>query len=390
MRVLHVSAQRPSHTGSGTTLANLVRVGRERGLTQQVVCGLPLGEVSPLEVPTRPLYFGGEDLPFLLPGMSDVMPYPSSRWRELSTAHIERYCAAWRTHLAREVEAFEPDVIHVHHLWVVAALCAELDVPVIAHCHATGLRQRALAPHLRKIVDPGMRQVDGIVSLTEEQGEQVRAIWPELHVQPVGAGFRAEVFHSRGRRPRPGRITYVGKLARSKGVPWLLEAVEQLRDRRPQVSLVICGLGDTRDSSWMRRLEAPHVQHFGMLTPTGLADLLRESEVFVLPSLYEGYGLVLIEALACGNRLVSTDFPAARLDLAPRIGEALTRIPMPRKYGIDEPHPSAEADFVREIRVALDAALDADPIRESDLSAFSWNAVFDRIFGEWARVTGTA
>ncbi|TNE91321.1 MAG: glycosyltransferase [Deltaproteobacteria bacterium] len=385
MRVLHLSAQRPSHTGSGTTLANLVAVGSERGIVQEVACGLPGGVDLAMPVPTHPLRFESEALPFPIPGMSDVMPYTASRYRDLDESQLVAYRRAWRAHLARVVDQFRPDVIHAHHLWLTTSLATDLGVPVVAHCHATGLRQRALCPHLVDEVDAGIAHAAGIVALTEGQAKQVRTLWPEVPVTPVGAGYRADVFHARHRRPARGRIVYVGKLARSKGLPWLIDAFVRLRERRPEVTLHVCGLGSGEEGEALtRRLREIGAYHEGMLTPSGLADRLREGQVFVLPSLFEGYGLVLIEALACGNRLVATGFDAARDDLKPRVGEALHLVDLPPLLHVDEPDPDALPDFVHRLEQAMDRALDAGPVSEVDLHAFTWESVFDRVARVWA------
>ena len=56
---------------------------------------------------------------------------------------------------------------------------------------------------------------------------------------------------------------------------------------------------------------------------------MRRSTVCVLPSFYEGLPLVLVEALACGCRLVATDLPGVVDELAPRIGAALELVELP-------------------------------------------------------------
>ena len=62
---------------------------------------------------------------------------------------------------------------------------------------------------------------------------------------------------------------------------------------------------------------------------------MRAAHVFVLPSFYEGLPLVLVEALACGCRLVCTDLPGVRSGLLPHLEPVLDRVPMPALAGID-------------------------------------------------------
>ena len=94
-KVLHILSQRPGRTGSGITLDALVRQAGAADWTQRALVGVPAGEVRPEvggldpELVAR-VTFGRDDadLPFPVPGMSDVMPYPSSVWSTLSDRQL--------------------------------------------------------------------------------------------------------------------------------------------------------------------------------------------------------------------------------------------------------------------------------------------------------------
>ena len=74
----------------------------------------------------------------------------------------------------------------------------------------------------------------------------------------VGAGFHDDLFHTRSGVERPrGHLLYAGKLAQAKGLPWLLEAVEALAARRPEVVLHVAGGGSGAEAEELRqRMEA--------------------------------------------------------------------------------------------------------------------------------------
>ena len=172
-RVLHVLSQRPMLTGSGVTLDALVREAAAAGWDQHVVCGVPAEDDSPmvgeLEAShVHPLTFasagGAEDgvLPFPVPGMSDVMPYPSTTWSSMDASQLGLYREAWRAHLSDVIASVQPDVIHAHHGWVLTGITKEVapSVPVVAHTHGTALRQLELCPGLRDEVIESCRGVD--------------------------------------------------------------------------------------------------------------------------------------------------------------------------------------------------------------------------------------
>jgi glycosyltransferase involved in cell wall biosynthesis len=162
--------------------------------------------------------------------------------------------------------------------------------------------------------------------------------------------------------------------------------------RLPGLQLHVAGSGSGPEGIGLRRRMRkmkPAVILHGQLDQLELARLMRRCAVCVLPSLYEGVPLVLIEALACGCRLVSTDLPGVRAELASRLGEVLTTIPLPALVNIDRPASPDVPAFVANLARALDHALRQPPLKTSDrgladlLAPFTWAAVFRRIEAVW-------
>ncbi len=120
---------------------------------------------------------------------------------------------------------------------------------------------------------------------------------------------------------------------------------------------------------------------------------MRRSAVCVLPSFYEGLPLVLVEALACGCRLVATELPGITERLAPHLGEALELIPLPRLIGVDTPHADDLPTFVDHLATALARAVDRPPLGDPRVSLpgalepFTWRAVFQHTEQVWRGLT---
>lgn len=397
MRILHVLSQRPDSTGSGVTLDALVSHAAAAGWDQSVVCGIAADAEHPAvgglaEQRVFPLRFGTRELPFLLPGMSDVMPYPSTRFSAMSGAQVSRYQDAWRRHLGRVVAGFQPDLIHSHHVWLLSALLRDVapGVPVVTHCHATGLRQMELCPHLRETVCAGCARNHRFVALTARHARDLveRLGVERARVAVVGAGYRDDLFHARGRSFEPAAmLVYVGKLARAKGVPYLLDATERLAERhRFTLHLAGAGGGDEGAALAARARRLPFVRTHGQLAQPALADLLRACDVLALPSFYEGLPLVVVEALACGCRPVCTRLPGVEEEIAPRLGDALTLVELPRLRHADQPVPEDLPAFVDRLARALEHALAAGPVHDADPSPFTWGAVFTRVERVWREI----
>jgi glycosyltransferase involved in cell wall biosynthesis len=401
-RVLHLLSQRPSLTGSGVTLDALVRRAASAGWQQRAVVGVPaadphpsVGDLAPDRV--HPLVFESGELPFPVPGMSDVMPYQSTRFSSLTEPQVAAYLEAWRRHLEPLIADFGPQVIHAHHLWLLSAVLKDLApaVPVVGHCHGTGFRQMALCPHLAPQVRAGCARLDGFAVLHREHAAQVVETLgvDAARVHVVGAGYRDDLFHARGRRQDTGRrLLYIGKYSAAKGLPQLLEAFGRLHGAIPKLELHVAGSGSGDEAEALRERMlglAPAVVLHGQLDQTRLADLMRRSAVCVLPSFYEGLPLVLVEALACGCRLVTTRLPGVDSRLEPHLGPALELVALPSMTAIDTPDPAGLPAFVDRLEAAIQRAFDLGPIDDPEralpgaLDPFTWSAVFHRVEALW-------
>jgi glycosyltransferase involved in cell wall biosynthesis len=403
VKVLQVTTQRPGWTGSGTTLEALASAAE--GWTHAVLCGVPADEPLPAVAGVEParvhaVRFGpGGDLPFPVVGMSDVMPYPSSVWSQLGAQQLDAWRAAWRPALERALEAERPDVLHVHHAWLGAALACEVagEVPVVLHGHGTGLRQMQLTAHLREEVTAGASRAHGLCALHADHAARYREALglPPERITVVGAGFDAARFRPRGGEPDADSVLFVGKWSEAKGVGPLLDAFAAVRARRPGAALRLAGGGAGPEAEGLRAraLSQPGVEVLGRLSDADLVAAMQAAQVFVLPSLYEGLPLVLVEAAAAGCRLVATALPGVLDALSEPLSQRLQLVPLPALEGPDRVAPSARAAFVADLAAGLEAALaagTAPPSEPSELAPFTWAAVTRRVEAAWSAALGRA
>ena len=94
-----------------------------------------------------------------------------------------------------------------------------------------------------------------------------------------------------------------------KGLVYLLEAVAKLRTERPEVELTVIGKpnADGPVMQAIRRFGIEDAVHFvSGVSDERIVELYAEAELAVVPSLYEGFSLPAVEAMACGVPLVAT------------------------------------------------------------------------------------
>ena len=364
MRILSITAQKADSTGSGVFLTELVKAFHKQGHDQAVLCGMT--EEDSLHLPegvaSFPVYYDTSELPFPVCGMSDEMPYQSTRYRDLDTVQTAQLLDTFRKKLREAVAGFQPDVILCHHLYFLAALAREQfpEIPVYGQCHGSDLRQIRKNGWLRQWIAENIRNLDGIFALHDQQKQTILEIFgvkPE-RVFVMGTGYNSDVFYlARGNEQKKTRLIFAGKLSEKKGLYSLLRSLRLLQKPEQYELALAGGYGNREEYANICRLAevSPcRVTFLGKLTHPELAREMNSSDVFILPSFYEGLPLVLIEAMACGLKTICTDLPGIRPWLDRAIpGNGTVFVKPPRMYQEDEPYPEDLPDFEQALAEAI-------------------------------------
>ena len=227
----------------------------------------------------------------------------------------------------------------------------------------------------------GLTACDAVIAVSQEMRRDIRRCYdiPEERIAVIHNGVDPETF-----RPRDGRATvrkyripspfilFVGRLTRQKGVFELLKAMEHVTKR---VTLVlVTGKPDTpgivdelraalkgrRNVLWLNT----------MLTEKELVDLYNEAEVFVCPSAYEPFGIINLEAMACGTPVVAS-----------RVG-GITEVVVDGETGFLVPPGDFGMLAERLTRILSDPELArrmGEAGRRRVLRAFSWDRIAQRV-----------
>lgn len=98
------------------------------------------------------------------------------------------------------------------------------------------------------------------------------------------------------------RVLYAGNIDLRKGVLYLIEAIKKLRSRKVEVKLA--GVVNLRQELLV--VPSAEVELLGPVPRSDMPELMRWADLFVFPTLGEGFGLVQVEALACGTPVIAT------------------------------------------------------------------------------------
>jgi glycosyltransferase involved in cell wall biosynthesis len=219
-------------------------------------------------------------------------------------------------------------------------------IPLLVRDHAPRSRKSRALPVFRRLLLEIVRRADLVITVSESTRLDVLrtlAVAPDRNARIVAIpeGVSPE-YRPTIKRPRAVPvILYVGRRDPYKNLPLLVEAVGRLKADGVRARLRVVGPPDDRYPEAPRRarelgLDAD-IDWVGYVTAEELLREYQQADVFCLPSRYEGFGLPVLEAMACGTPVVCGNKgsltevagDAALLvdpDDADRIAQALRRV----------------------------------------------------------------
>ena len=284
-------------------------------------------------------------------------------------------------------QGWKPDIIHAHiYIAGVPAvlLGKKYKIPVIISEHFSWFPRHKLS--LFDCIRAGfaMKRAKIILPVSKNLKESVESygIKNKFKIVPNVVDFQIfypSFYHSRENKKK---ILFVGLLRPIKGVPYLLQSLSQLKQKRQDFVLDIIGDGPNENEykELVQKLAISNFVRFhGLKSKEEIAEFMRNCDFFVSSSLWENLPCVLIEAMASGLPIV-----ASKVGGVPEI--------INKKVGVLTP-PKDVDELAKAIDYMLDHYKDYSPqkISEYAKSKFSYEIVgkrLDRIYREIARKKG--
>ena len=193
------------------------------------------------------------------------------------------------------------------------------DVPMVSTVHATeagrhsGWINGAISRQVHALESWLVRGSDSLVTCSASMRDEITELFgPGLpDIQVIRNGINVAGWPFALRRPRTGaaKLLYAGRLEYEKGIHDLIAALPRIRRTHPGATLTIAGEGTQQDwliSEARRHRVLTAVSFTGRLDHSQLLTALHDADVIVLPSHYEPFGIVALEAAAAGTPLVTS------------------------------------------------------------------------------------
>ena len=219
-------------------------------------------------------------------------------------------------------QPWTPDVIHAHD-WLVAhpaiALTEFFKAPLVSTIHATeaGRHSGWVSSNMNRQVHSVewwlANYSDALIACSQSMDAEVAQLFgpdlPPISIIRNGIDVATWTFQPRSRREGPPGLLYVGRLEYEKGVQDAIAALPAIRAEFPGTTLTIAGEGTQHQ--WLIEQTAEHevtdaVIFLGRLDHVELLERLHAADAIVLPSRYEPFGIVALEAAAAGAPVVAS------------------------------------------------------------------------------------
>ncbi|MGV9671155.1 MULTISPECIES: glycosyltransferase family 4 protein [unclassified Gordonia (in: high G+C Gram-positive bacteria)] len=285
---------------------------------------------------------------------------------------------------------WSPEVVHAHD-WIVAhpaiALAEIFDVPLVSTIHATeaGRHSGWVSGRINRQVHSVewwlAEESDALITCSVSMCDEVSRLFDpvaDITVIHNGIDITAWPFTPRPTPSGPAELLFAGRLEYEKGLQDLLAALPRIRRTHPGTTLTVAGTGTQRD--WLveqaRRYRVSRAVSFiGAVDHHGLVDLMHRCTAIVLPSRYEPFGIVALEAAATGIPLV--------VSRAGGLGEAVQDSATGLSFA-----PADVAGLTAAVRATLsdpaEAATRARNARARLGTDFSWTEVATRTLAVYA------
>jgi len=327
MKILMVNHFPLEGSGSGIYTKNLAQELSRIGHKVRVI--FPEHQhITNKDFETRAIIFKGEnnknfEINFNFPCFTSH-PRSNNTFYNLNDGQIREYLKIMVNITQEEVDKFKPDIIHAQHLWITPYAALKTGVPYVVTAHGTDLKGFRKDRRYHHYALKGAQNAEKVITISKQVDRDTKELYKieDDHRIIILNGYDEELFKPKNitreevlKRFNISKIPeyivfFAGKLAHFKGVDVLLKAAKIYENQlNGSVMTLIAGNGILYDElvELKNTLGLKNTFFLGHINQLQLVDLYNIADVSTVPSRSEPFGLVAIEALACGTPVVGTN-----------------------------------------------------------------------------------
>src|SRR6056297_2111078 len=228
-------------------------------------------------------------------------PKSNNQFYKLTRQEMNNYLNKFINTIKKISQDFKPDIIHCQHLWVAPYAAMQTDIPYVGTAGAEKII--TISDQVNQDVkkyyfikdDKLIKILNGVDDnlfkpLKTDRLKLIQKYLPHIKENPEYL------------------ITFVGKLTDFKGVDLLIEAAKVYENEFSNIMTLIIGHGELLDTlkNQAEKLNLKNIHFLGNLPQNDLPAFYSSADLSVVPSRVEPFGLVAVEALACGTPVIAS------------------------------------------------------------------------------------
>lgn len=326
MKILIINHSPFIGSGSGIYTMNVAKSLRDAGQEVKVITAANSLNFPDLgDIKIHPIYFKHEldiekQIDFNVPCF-DQYPTSDVLFYSLNKEQLKKYEDEFRKVLEEEINIFKPDIIHTQHIWIWSSIVTEYNIPTIITSHGSDMMGYDIDNSFYPYCIKAIKKCDKIITISKKNQEIVIERFPEAENKNIilKNGFDHNMFYlsdfNKSEILREFKINkeynkivlFAGRLTENKGIDVLLKAAKKYENG--SILTIIAGGGGLLEElkQQVEQLGLKDVAFVGDQTQENLNRLYNIADVLAVPSRVEGFGLVAIEALACGTPVIATN-----------------------------------------------------------------------------------
>lgn len=223
----------------------------------------------------------------------------------------------------RIIQEYRLDRLNIHAGPGGVLLIRKPPVPVLVTCHHTYWQQytHIKSQFWKRIFLPFERRTYRLADKIICDCEDTKRVLIKRYDVPAGkitvihCAVDTRKFHFENLPKKPDSVLYLGRIAKRKGIDFLICSMPHVVRAIPNAQLIVGGKGGYLEKMkyLVRQLDLEkNVTFLGFVPDEQLNTLYNQAHCVVVPSIFEGFGITVIEALAAGTRVVGTDVDGIR------------------------------------------------------------------------------
>jgi len=326
MKILLVNHFPLQGSGSGVYVENIAKSLQKKGHKTCIITPENTSNFSDIkDIKLHPVFFkhkeeieNQQDFNF---ACFDPHPRSNLLFSELTEEQVLKYEEAFRQAIKEEIKEFKPDIIHAQHIWINSSTATEFGIPVIITSHGSDIMGYEAWEKFHKYMYNAVDKCKKIIAISKYNTDVIANIFKGNNEKLVTIlnGYDEKNFYLKKynkqkvlkkfgiNKTYKNIICFSGRLTKNKGIDLLLKAAKIYE--KDDVLTLIAGDGGEYEKlkKIQEELQLKNVVFLGNKNADDLREIYNISDVCAVPSKQEAFGLVALEAIACGTPVVASN-----------------------------------------------------------------------------------